>query len=262
MNPHRLTRIATLLAASLLTASCGTIDPTAFTRHEIEERVVQDEKAMYADQEPITSPITFQEAAARALKYNLDYRLKLMENSLSKNLYDVSKYEMLPRLVAGAGYISRNNDSGGTSVSIETGEQTLSPSTSQQRHQTLANLSLSWNLLHFGLSYYHAQHKADQVLMADERRRKVVQNVLQDVRNSYWRALGAQRLLHQVDGLLGRVRTALQTARRVEREGLMPRAQVLAYQRALLDAVNLLSLRRQDLELAKAELAADRKSVV
>ena len=36
----------------------------------------------------------------------------------------------------------------------------------------------------------------------------------------------------------------------------MPRAQVLAYQRALLDAVNLLSLRRQDLELAKAELAA------
>ena len=256
MNPHRLTRIATLLAASLLTASCGTIDPTAFTRHEIEERVVQDEKAMYADQEPITSPITFQEAAARALKYNLDYRLKLMENSLSKNLYDVSKYEMLPRLVAGAGYISRNNDSGGTSVSIETGEQTLSPSTSQQRHQTLANLSLSWNLLDFGVSYYRAQQKADQVLMADERRRKVVQNVLQDVRNSNWRALGAQRLLHQVDGLLGRVRTALQTARRVEREGLMPRAQVLAYQRALLDAVNLLSLRRQDLELAKAELAA------
>ena len=45
MNPHRLTRIATLLAASLLTASCGTIDPTAFTRHEIEERVVQVAKA-------------------------------------------------------------------------------------------------------------------------------------------------------------------------------------------------------------------------
>ena len=84
----------------------------------------------------------------------------------------------------------------------------------------------------------------------------MVQNVLQDVRNSYWRALGAQRLLHRVDGLLARVRAALQTARRVEREGLMPRAQVLAYQRALLDAVNLLSLRRQDLELSKAELGA------
>jgi len=256
MTPQRLTRTATLLAVSLLAAGCGTVDPTAFTRQEIEERVARDEKAMYADQEPISGPITFQEAAARALKYNLDYRLKLMENSLSRNLYDVSKYEMLPRLVAGAGYLARNNDSGGTSVSIETGEQTLSPSTSQQRHQTLANLSLSWNLLDFGVSYYRAQQKADQVMMADERRRKVVQNVLQDVRNAYWRALGAQRLLSQVDSLLDRVRLALQMARKVEKEGLMPRSQVLAYQRALLDAVTLLSLRRQDLELSKAELVA------
>lgn len=36
----------------------------------------------------------------------------------------------------------------------------------------------------------------------------------------------------------------------------MPQSQVLAYQRALLDAVNLLTLRRQDLELARAELTA------
>jgi len=52
------------------------------------------------------------------------------------------------------------------------------------------------------------------------------------------------------------VRLALQMARKVEKEGLMPRSQVLAYQRALLDAVTLLSLRRQDLELSKAELVA------
>jgi outer membrane protein TolC len=59
-----------------------------------------------------------------------------------------------------------------------------------------------------------------------------------------------------VDSLLDRVRLALQMARKVEKEGLMPRSQVLAYQRALLDAVTLLSLRRQDLELSKAELVA------
>jgi outer membrane protein TolC len=42
----------------------------------------------------------------------------------------------------------------------------------------------------------------------------------------------------------------------VEKDGLMPQLQVLSYQRALLDAVNLLTLRRQDLELARAELNA------
>jgi outer membrane protein TolC len=158
--------------------------------------------------------------------------------------------------VAGAGYASRNNDSGGRSIGIEDRVESLRPSTSQERDRTLANLTFSWNALDFGVSYYRAQQKADQFLMAEERRRKVAQNVLQDVRNSYWRALGAQRLLGRVDALLARVNTALAQARQVEKDGLMPQPQVLAYQRALLDAVNLLTLRRQDLELARAELTA------
>lgn len=212
---------------------------------------------MYKDQEVIAAPIDFHEAAARALKYNLDYKLKLMETALSRSLHDVSTYEMLPRLVAGAGYSSRNNDSGGTSVLIEPPRSvSLNPSTSQERSHTMSNLSFSWNALDFGVSYLRAQQKADQVLMAEERRRKVIQNVLQDVRNSYWRAVGAQKLLPRVDGLLERVNTALERAKTIEKQGIMPQAQVLGYQRALLDAVSTLTLRRQDLELAKAELRA------
>ena len=249
-------RLITLSCLPLLLAACGTVKPVAWTATEVESRVTADLKAMYGEQEPVTAPITFHEASARALKYNLDYRLKLMENALSKNLADVSNFEMLPRLVAGAGYVSRNNDSGGSSIGIEDRVESLRPSTSQERDRTLANLTFSWNVLDFGVSYYRAQQKADQFLMAEERRRKVAQNVLQDVRNSYWRALGAQRLLGRVDALLVRVNQALVRSKKVEKEGLMPQPQVLAYQRALLDAVNLLTLRRQDLELARTELTA------
>ena len=92
--------------------------------------------------------------------------------------------------------------------------------------------------------------------MAEERRRRVAQNVLQDVRNAYWRALGAQRLLPQVDRLLQRTRSALDSARQAETRGLLPRQDVLAYQRALLDSMSLLNARRQDLEFAQAELKA------
>lgn len=249
-------RLMVFCSLPLFLTSCGMITPEAYTPQETQERVIADRKVMYADQEPVTAPITFHEALARALKYNLDYRLKLMESSLSKSLLDVSSYEMLPRLVAGAGYLARSNDSGGTSNGIETGLETLSPSTSQERERAISNLTFSWNALDFGVSYYRAQQKADQVLMAEERRRKVSQNVQQDVRNSYWRALGAQKLLGRVDLLLQRVNQALVRARQVEKEGLMPLPQVLAYQRALLDAVNLLTLRRQDLELSRAELTA------
>lgn len=245
-----------LATATVFLAGCGTMSPVAFTEAEVKERVAEDRMMMYADQEPITDPIDFYEATARALKYNLDYKLKLMEDALAKSLYDVSTYEVLPRVVAGAGYVSRNNDSGGRSIGIEDRIQTLRPSTSQERDRTLANLTFSWNVLDFGVSYYRAQQKADQVLMAEERRRKVIQNIMQDVRNSYWRAVGAQKLIGQVDNLLVRVNQALKYAKEVESQGLMPRQEVLAYQRALLDAVSLLTLRRQDLELARAELSA------
>ena len=247
----------TVACMPLVLAACGSVSPKPFSQAEIGERVSQDVASMYKDQEVIAAPIDFHEAAARALKYNLDYKLKLMETALSRSLHDVSTYEMLPRLVAGAGYSSRNNDSGGTSVLIEPPRSvSLNPSTSQERSHTMSNLSFSWNALDFGVSYLRAQQKADQVLMAEERRRKVIQNVLQDVRNSYWRAVGAQKLLPRVDGLLERVNTALERAKAIEKQGIMPQAQVLGYQRALLDAVSTLPLRRQDLELAKAELRA------
>lgn len=247
----------TVACMPLVLAACGSVTPQPFSKEEVRDRVSEDVVTMYQSQDPVTGPIDFHEAAARALKYNLDYKLKLMESALSQSLLDVASYEMLPKVVAGAGYASRNNDSGGTSVLIEPPKTvSLNPSTSQERNRSMANLSFSWNALDFGVSYYRAQQKADQYLMAEERRRKVIQNVLQDVRNSYWRALGSQKLLGRVDSLLERVNKALVRAKEVEKQGLMPQAQVLGYQRALLDAVNTLTLRRQDLELAQAELRA------
>lgn len=253
---HRIIKLGALSTLAFALTACSTIKPEPFTPEEISERVSADRIQMYADQEPITGPISFNEAAARALKYNLDYRLKLMENALAKGLLDVSRWDMMPRLVAGAGYATRNNDSGGSSINIVTREESLAPSTSQERNHRMANLELSWNLLDFGVSYFRAHQKADQYLMAKERERKVIQNVLQDTRNAYWRALGAQKLISRVDDLIERVETALEQSRRVEQQGLLPQPVALSYQRSLLDAVSMLSTRRQELELAKAELAA------
>ncbi|MDM0026246.1 TolC family protein [Variovorax saccharolyticus] len=256
MAGNPLKRLTAALAPVLLLSACGSLEPSPYTQDELRKRVTEDKVRMYVDQEPVTVPITFYEAAARALKYNLDYRLKLMEGALASNLRDVASYEMLPRVVASAGYVNRNNDSGGTSVGIEDGQVSLRASTSEQRERDLYGLGLSWSLLDFGVAYYRTQQKSDQILMANERRRKVAQNVLQDVRNAYWRALGAQRLLPQVDGLLERTHKALAAAREAETKGLLPRQDILAYQRALLDSVYLLTVRRQDLEFSQAELIA------
>ncbi|CAG4888961.1 TolC family protein [Paraburkholderia saeva] len=246
----------TIACTMLMLTGCASLQPQPATKEEVRQRVVNDQGAMYSDQEPVTGPITFYEAAARALKYNLDYRLKLMESALAANLRDVSTNDLLPQLVASAGYSDRSNDSGGTSVGIEDRQVSLRPSTSEQRYHEVAALNMSWNLLDFGVAYYRTQQKADQILMAEERRRKVAQNVLQDVRNSYWRALAAQRLKPEVDQLLSRTWIALRAAQAAENRGLLPKQEILAYQRALLDAISLLTIRRQDLEFAQAELSA------
>ncbi|WP_433736000.1 TolC family protein [Pseudomonas putida] len=255
--PKNATRLlSTALVSTLLLSACSSLDPKPSTEEENRQRILADQSRMYAGQEAVTAPITFYEAAARALKYNLDYRLKLMESALASDLRDLSSHEMLPRLVASAGYAGRNNDSGGTSIGIEDRQVSLRASTSEERYRELYGLGLSWSLLDFGVAYYRTQQKSDQILMAEERRRKVAQNVLQDVRNAYWRALGAQRLMPEVDKLLARTQTALTSARDAETRGLLPRQEILAYQRALLDSIYLLTVRRQDLEFAQAELAA------
>ena len=122
MNPSAPSsplRLVALACLPVLLAACGTVTPVAFTPDEIKDRVTTDRLTIYADQEPVAGPISFHEASARALKYNLDYRLKLMENALSKSLNDVANQEMLPKLVASAGYVSRNNDSSRSSIGIE-----------------------------------------------------------------------------------------------------------------------------------------------
>lgn len=244
------------VAVSFALAGCASVKPDPLQAKEVEQRVQKDQVSLYAEQEPITGPITFNDALARALKYNLDYRLKQMESALASGLADVSRYDMLPKMLVSAGYVWRNNDSGGTSVGIETGEVSLIPSSSVERNHAMAGATFSWNLLDFGMSYFRARQQANQYLIAEERRRRVAQSLLSDLRTSYWRALGAQRLSKQADALIARVYQALAKSREAEAQGLLPPVQALAYQRALLDSLSQLNARRQDLEVAKRELAA------
>jgi hypothetical protein len=79
---------------------------------------------------------------------------------------------------------------------------------------------------------------------------------VQDVRDAYWRALGAQRLLGETQTLADNIQAALEKTRQAERAGVLPPVEGLEYQRALLDAMTLVNEKRQEMEFAKRELAA------
>jgi multidrug efflux system outer membrane protein len=243
------------LAATLVIGGC-TITPVAITTEELEQQRDADLEEIFSAQEPIEKPITLYEAIARALKYNLDQRLKIMEEALARGELEVMRYDLLPELTAEAGYHWRNNQPGASSESLISGTQSLEPSKSIQRIYYDANLTMSWNILDFGVSYVRAQQQADQILIMQERRRKVAQNVIQDVRDAYWRAVSAEQLLPEMDDMLVQAEDALAKSKQLETLRLQSPITPLRYQQSLLDMIRRMWALREDLSTAKTELAA------
>lgn len=216
----------------------------------------QDVAAAYADQEPLRGPLTLNQAFARALKYNLDARVKMMEETLAQDDLDLSRFDMLPKALGEAGYFTRNVVDASSSQSVLTGQQSLEPSTSTDVNRHTADLTLSWNVLDFGVSYIAARQAGNRQLVAREQRRKVVQKLMQDVRVAFWRAASAQRLRGKVTAAIHAAQAALPEARKAESEALRSPIDALRYQKLLLDLLRQLESVDRVLATAKTELAA------
>jgi outer membrane protein TolC len=230
--------------------------PISLTQEELKGQAELDRITVTQNQETVNGPITLYEAIARALKYNLDFHLEFSEKILSETQFDLSKYELLPQLVATSGYNSRDKFSGSSSRSLLDGTQSLQSSTSSDRDVFSSDLSLTWNVLDFGLSYIRAKQSADQVLIAEEEKRKVVNRMVQDVRTAYWRAVSNDRLIVSLQKLLVRVSKAIEESKQIETERLDRPLTALTYQRELIGIKRELEELQRDLSLAKIQLSA------
>lgn len=250
----KATKFFSISLLALAVTGCA-VTSQPIDRSVSEQRAQQDLAIMFKDQEPLSGPLTLHEAMARAVKYNLEARLKVMEEAMAQRQVDLATFDMLPRMALSAGYAGRSNISASSSESIRTGTQSLEPSTSQDRDRGVADLTMVWNVLDFGVSYVSAKQQGDQRLIVQERRRKVLHTIIQDVRSAYWRAVAADRLLTQIDSLMARVAQARDNSQRLSEQRIGDPIQALGYQRALIEATRQLEEQRRALSLAKTELA-------
>jgi len=248
--------LAVLTTVAVIGLSSCAIKPIPLTTDEVQSRVKEDRAVLTKDQEPVSGPIDLYEAMARALKYNLDARVELMHKMLAQTQLDLSHYAMLPRLAANAGFDGRNNFTGGIARSLITGEQILQPFTSADKNIFSADLSLSWNVLDFGLSYIRAKQASDDVLIAEEERRRVANRVMQDVRSAYWRAVSAERILPSLKMLDEWVKSALEKSKAIQDEKLNAPLVPLLYRLDLLNTQRYVQQLFRDLNTAKLQLAA------
>ncbi len=252
--PVRLSAVALFC---LLAAGCASVQPVALTSQDMQAQQKKDAEAMRKDVEPITGPLTLDEAIARALKYNLDRRSRMMEEALAMGQMDVSKFDMLPKIMAQAGYAYRDRTRFTYSSSYPDEHPTsTTPATTSERNRSTQDLGLTWSMLDVGLGYYGSKQQANRFLIAGEKRRKAMHLLMQDVRTAYWRAASAQLLKADVQRIIATAEEALADSRKVAAERVRNPLEPLRYQRQLLENLRLLENINQELSSAQVDLAS------
>ena len=255
-SASRTLQLSLLALACLTAAGCANVQPVALAQQDMQPQLQKDSEAMRKDVEPITGALTLDEAMARALKYNLDRRAKMMEEALAMGQLDVSKFDMLPKIMAQAGYAYRDRARFTHSSPYPSEEPGTSSSTTSARNHSTYDLGLTWSLLDVGLGYYGSKQQADRFLIAGEKRRKAMHLLMQDVRTAYWRAASAQLLKADVQKTIALAEDALQDSRKVAAERVKNPLDPLRYQRQLLENLRLLESIDQELSSARVELAS------
>jgi outer membrane protein TolC len=243
------------LSSTVLIAACS-VKPEHIPLKSHIERAAMDRAAIYKDVVPMQGALSLDEAIARGLLFNLDHRVGMMEETLQDNQLTLAKFNMLPRLAANAGYSWRDSERASESISLRTRTRSLEPSFSEEKNVRTADLTFSWSILDFGMSYYQAKQQSDRVLASIEKRRRVMNNLVMQIQNSYWQALAAQRVLPDVEQALLDVDEAISASKTIENEGLESPMASLEYRRSLLQVLTQLKKLKSDLTISKAQLAS------
>ena len=181
--PRCLIKKTLIISALLILGSC-TVARQPLTSADLQKSAKIDRELMFGGENQLIGSLSLEEATARALKYNLDNRARYMEQALALNQLELDNYQLLPSIVANAGYSDRSGWNATNSKTIKGPDPTSNYSYGTDKTLFTGDLTFSWNVLDFGVSYYNARQNADRSLIAEERRRKVVESLIREVQFS------------------------------------------------------------------------------
>ncbi len=244
-----------MAAIVLLFLNGCSVKTDPISEQDLADLAKQDLELIFKSQEPIDGPLSIGEAMSRALKYNLESRVKRMEEALASESLSMARMDMLPILAASAGYLDRNNVSASSSTSVLTQQQSLEPSTSQDQQRNVADMRFSWNILDFGVSYLQAKQDSDRYLVAQRVRQDMMLKLLQQVRGAFWRAATMQILSGELKKIAVAVEDSLVELQEVRKNQLRPPLSTLTDIRTLFDMSQQLGNMQSTVNAAQVELA-------
>ena len=222
-----LSKLSLSVSVAILVAGCA-VKPKPFTQQQLADFTGSVQNDVAATSQSPSGAIDLNEALARAIKYNQDIRVEQLGIALGIAQTNLRSADMLPGVVAGTDYFGRNN------LALSRSNVSSVYSTSSDQNNVSSNISLSWNILDFGLSYVRAQQAADKVMYQVEQRRRAVGRIIEETRSAYWRAVSLERLVARMEALQKDVNQALALAQAGARNPSIEPLPALSYQRDLL----------------------------
>ena len=256
--PYPLSSIGrlSLVAVSCAVLSACAIKPEPLGVAEQKLQLSIDREMARKDVASLNEPLTLDQAIARAIKYNLDHRGRMMEQSVAIGQLDLSRFDMWPQAMASAGYTTRNKPLITEATNSVTGQPSLSdPFISSAQSYWNLSLGLSWNLLDFGAGYFNAKQNANRVLIAGERRRRAMHLLMVDVQNAYWRAASAQALKEDIVRTVALAEEALKNSSKAEQSDIRQPIDAVRYQKNILENLRNIDIIQSELGTAQIELA-------
>lgn len=245
-----------LIAVSCAVLSACAIKPEPLGVAEQKLQLSIDREMARKDVQTLTEPLTLDQAIARAIKYNLDHRVRMMEQAVAIGQLDLSRFDMWPQIMASAGYSTRNKPLITEATNSVTGQPSLSdPFISSAQSYWNFSLGLSWNLLDFGAGYFNAKQNANRVLIAGERRRRAMHLLMVDVQNAYWRAASAQALKDDISRTVALAEEALKNSEKAEKSDVRQPVDAVRYQKNVLENLRNIDIIQSELGTAQIELA-------
>lgn len=247
-------KIAMATVAFIGLSACE-ISHSPLTQEEIEASRAQWREDTVSDtQEALDGPVDLYEAMARAIKYNLDYKVETQNLLFARAEKEEVTLDLLPSLVMSGSYAARDSYAWSTSIPEATG-QPGTYSRSSGKVTATGDLTLTWDMLDFGLSYYRAQQAGNRAFIAQEQQRRAANTLIEDVRVAFWKTVSAQRVLPQAERTLAQARRTLAQARASEQATFADPEIELNFQRDMLRVISDILELKAELNTAKAELA-------
>lgn len=190
-----------LLILTVLTTSCS----LCTTRDLVKDRsclAKEDLSCLREDPDLPDKCLTLDDIIEIVLARNLDIAVKEQEWRVQNDVMRAEALTMLPNLLYDVNYSYRNRNTAATGQFLDPTIPTPKPEFSTEQRSYQWDVTLLWNILDFGISYFRAKQECERSLITTLEVERIRQDLILRAVQAYWRAAVAKKAVEIAEPLV------------------------------------------------------------